>query len=35
MNKDLQYSTGLELYIELYLLQKKKKGEQAGIHLSL
>ena len=25
MNKDLRYSTGLELYIELYLLKKKKK----------
>lgn len=35
MNKDLWYSTGLELYVELYLLKKKKKKEQAGIHLSL
>lgn len=25
MNKDLWYSTGLELYVELYLLKKKKK----------
>lgn len=28
MNKDLRYSTGLELYIELYLLKKKKENRQ-------